>query len=65
MTTVGEMAQVLAEVMDGPAPVVTGQYRAGDVRHVTASSERAEELLGWSAQIPLRDGLAAMVADGT
>ncbi|WP_029252791.1 NAD-dependent epimerase/dehydratase family protein [Paraoerskovia marina] len=65
VTTVGEMAQVLAEVMDGPAPVVTGQYRAGDVRHVTASSDRADELLGWSAQIPLRDGLAAMVADGT
>lgn len=61
VTTVGHMAQVLAEVMDGPTPIVTGQYRAGDVRHVTASSDRAAEVLGWRAQISLRDGLAAMV----
>lgn len=64
VTTVGQMAEVLADVMDGPAPVVTGEYRAGDVRHVTADSTRAAELLGWHAHISLRDGLTAMVTDG-
>ena len=41
-----------------PAPVVTGEFRIGDVRHVTASSDRAAQVLGWTAQIGLRTGLA-------
>ncbi|WP_123309254.1 NAD(P)-dependent oxidoreductase [Cellulomonas sp. PhB143] len=64
VTSVGEMARVLADVMDGPEPVVTGQYRAGDVRHVTASSERAAQVLGWRAQVPLRAGLEELVRSG-
>ncbi|GII97847.1 dTDP-L-rhamnose 4-epimerase [Sediminihabitans luteus] len=62
VTTVGGMAQVLADVMGGPAPVVTGEYRAGDVRHVTASSDRAAEVLGWRARIGLREGIGELVA---
>ncbi len=34
--TVGEMASALARAMNGPDPIVTGQYRLGDVRHITA-----------------------------
>ncbi|BDZ42483.1 NAD-dependent dehydratase [Paraoerskovia sediminicola] len=64
VTTVGGMAQVLAEVMGGPEPVVTGRYRTGDVRHVTASSDRAAEVLGWRAEISLRAGLEELVASG-
>ena len=41
--TVGDMASALADAYGGPAPVVTGEYRLGDVRHVTASSERIAE----------------------
>lgn len=58
VTTVGGLAQALADALDGPAPVVTGEFRIGDVRHVTASSDLAEQVLGWSAQIGLRSGLA-------
>ena len=53
VTTVGGLAQALADALDGPAPVVTGEFRIGDVRHVTASSDRAAQVLGWSAQIGL------------
>jgi dTDP-L-rhamnose 4-epimerase len=58
VTTVGGLATALAETLGGPAPQVTGQFRVGDVRHVTASSARAEQVLGWSAQIGLSAGLA-------
>ncbi|MBD8060069.1 NAD-dependent epimerase/dehydratase family protein [Cellulomonas sp. JH27-2] len=63
VTTVGGLAGAMTAAMGGPEPVVTGQYRVGDVRHVTASSARARSLLGWSAQIPLDAGLADVLAD--
>ena len=61
VTTVGGLAEALAHALGGPEPVVTGQYRLGDVRHVTASSDRASEVLGWSARISLADGLASVL----
>ncbi len=56
--TVGEMATALASEYGGPAPVVTGEYRLGDVRHITASSQRIQEELGWSATIGFGEGMA-------
>jgi dTDP-L-rhamnose 4-epimerase len=44
---------------DGPAPVVTGGYRLGDVRHVVASPERAARELGFRAAVAPTDGLRA------
>ncbi|MBP0458291.1 NAD-dependent epimerase/dehydratase family protein [Streptomyces montanisoli] len=55
--TVGEMARALAEACDGPAPVVTGEYRLGDVRHITASSKRLRDELGWRPDIPFEAGV--------
>ena len=55
--TVGELAAELSAACDGPNPVVTGAYRAGDVRHITASSQRAADELGYRAQVPFRDGV--------
>ncbi len=43
--TIGEMAAAIAGP-EGPQPVVTGEYRLGDVRHVTASSDRIAAELG-------------------
>ena len=60
--TIGELATMLATAMGGPAPVVTGGYRLGDVRHVTASSERAKRELGWQATVSLADGVRAFAA---
>jgi dTDP-L-rhamnose 4-epimerase len=39
------------------APVVTGQYRSGDVRHIVADPARAAEVLGFRAAIDPHDGL--------
>ncbi|MEV0371640.1 NAD-dependent epimerase/dehydratase family protein [Streptomyces sp. NPDC050636] len=55
--TVGEMARTLAEACGGPTPVVTGEYRLGDVRHITASSRRIADELGWSAEVEFAAGM--------
>jgi dTDP-L-rhamnose 4-epimerase len=48
--SVGEMAAALARAVDPRlAPEVTGEWRAGDVRHVFASPRRATSELGFSA----------------
>ncbi|MFB9449179.1 NAD-dependent epimerase/dehydratase family protein [Dactylosporangium vinaceum] len=56
-TTVGAMAGILAAAMAGPEPVVTGQFRAGDVRHVVASPARARRDLGFAAAVVPDEGI--------
>lgn len=56
--TVGEMARELAEAADGPLPVVTGEYRLGDVRHITADSSRLRDELGWRPRVGFAEGIA-------
>ena len=58
--TVGALATELALLADGPPPLVTGRYRLGDVRHITASSDRAQRELGWAATVPFREGLTGL-----
>ena len=60
--TVGDMAHALAKVLNGPAPIVTGQYRLGDVRHITADSKRLKRELEWMPQVEFEDGLAELIA---
>ncbi|MER6127237.1 NAD-dependent epimerase/dehydratase family protein [Streptomyces sp. NPDC001795] len=55
--TVGEMARALASAYGGPDPVVTGQYRLGDVRHITADSSRLRSELGWKPEVGFEDGM--------
>ncbi|WP_072690220.1 NAD-dependent epimerase/dehydratase family protein [Rhodococcus marinonascens] len=57
--TIGEVAVTLARAYGGPAPVVTGEYRPGDVRHIVASPRLAGEKLGFRAQILPEAGIAA------
>ena len=52
-----EMATELCEARGDSAPVVTGQYRSGDVRHIVASPAGATKLLGFRAVVDPRDGL--------
>jgi dTDP-L-rhamnose 4-epimerase len=41
-----------------PRPIVTGEYRLGDVRHVFASVELAEQALGFRAREDFHAGMA-------
>jgi dTDP-L-rhamnose 4-epimerase len=58
--TVGEMATALASALHGPAPIVTGSYRLGDVRHITADSSRLKSELGWRPQVEFGEGMAEL-----
>ena len=40
---------------------ISGAYRAGDIRHAVADVTRAHAELGWSAQVPFRDGVRQLV----
>ncbi len=55
--TVAEMAAALAAEYGGPAPVVTGEYRLGDVRHVVADPGRAQRELGLRARVDFAEGM--------
>jgi dTDP-L-rhamnose 4-epimerase len=57
--TILEMATTLATAMSGPAPKVTGGFRGGDVRHITASPEKARKELGFATEVPFDAGIAA------
>jgi dTDP-L-rhamnose 4-epimerase len=61
---VGEMAAALAAAAgpDAPRPVVTGEWRAGDVRHVFASPQRARERLGFRAEEDFEAGMREFTA---
>ncbi|MFF2744137.1 NAD-dependent epimerase/dehydratase family protein [Kitasatospora sp. NPDC058048] len=60
--TVGEMARALAAAHGGPTPVVTGEYRLGDVRHITADSARIRAELTWRARVSFADGMLEFAA---
>lgn len=61
--TVGDLAQALATSTGGPAPVVTGDFRLGDVRHITADSARARADLGWQPRTEFEHGVAELAHD--
>ncbi len=65
VSTIGDVARALSAARSGPDPVVTGEYRLGDVRHITASSGRIADRLGWRAGIPLGVGVADLATPGT
>jgi dTDP-L-rhamnose 4-epimerase len=52
-----EMATELCETRGDVLPLVTGQYRSGDVRHIVADPARTAEVLGFRAAVDPRDGL--------
>ena len=52
-----DVATRICEARGGQAPVVTGQYRSGDVRHIVADPAAAAEVLGFRAAVDPADGL--------
>ena len=53
-----EVATALCDARDGSlSPVITGQYRSGDVRHIVADPARAADVLGFRAAVDPHEGL--------
>jgi dTDP-L-rhamnose 4-epimerase len=61
--TVGELAAALAHVTGGPAPVISGDYRLGDVRHITADCRLARTVLDWQPGESFLAGIAELAHD--
>jgi dTDP-L-rhamnose 4-epimerase len=58
-----ELARELAGALGSPLePEVTGEYRAGDIRHCFADVTRARELLGFEVSRRMADGLPELAA---
>ncbi|GGF17253.1 NAD-dependent epimerase/dehydratase family protein [Subtercola lobariae] len=55
--SIGDLATALSRFSNGPAPVITGEFRLGDVRHITASSERLQSELGWHPAVSFDEGV--------
>lgn len=58
--TVHDLAAALSAAVGGPGVTVTGAYRLGDVRHVTADSARVRRELGWAPEVPFDAGVAGL-----
>jgi dTDP-L-rhamnose 4-epimerase len=61
--TVGDLAAALSAAVGGPAPVITGEYRLGDVRHITADSARLRAELPWAPTVAFDSGVADLATD--
>jgi dTDP-L-rhamnose 4-epimerase len=63
--TIAQVAGALADAFgpDAPRPVLTGEFRLGDVRHIVAAPDRARSWLAFSARVQLEEGIADVAAD--
>lgn len=63
--TVGDLARaVCAALGNDLAPRVSGRWRAGDVRHIVASPDRAARGLSFVAEVGFEDGVAELARAG-
>jgi dTDP-L-rhamnose 4-epimerase len=61
--TILELAERIAAALGSELePDLTGEYRAGDIRHCFADLSRARELLGFEARVTLDDGLPELAS---
>lgn len=56
-TTIMEMARILADHYDAPAPEINGMYRNGDVRAASTTLGGSVSELNWKPQVSLQEGL--------
>lgn len=56
-----EVAQTIARHLNGPSPIITGQYRLGDIRHCHADLTRSRQQLGYTPQVPFDAGIAQLL----
>ncbi|GLW63950.1 UDP-glucose 4-epimerase [Actinomadura rubrobrunea] len=55
--TIYEVARTLSEAAGAPEPVVTGEYRVADMRHIYGSTERITRELGWRPRVDFTAGI--------
>lgn len=60
--TIGEMATALGTAHGAISPIITGEYRLGDVRHVVADPAAARRDLGFTAAVDFERGMREFAA---
>ncbi len=62
--SIRRIAELLAGALGskGLEPIVTGKYRAGDIRHCYADISRARQLLGYEPQVTHEEGFRELAA---
>ena len=60
--TLWEVASIMSRALGGPDPVVSGQYRITDARHIVADPQRARRTVDFSATVAPAQGLAEYAA---
>ena len=62
--TLNYLAGYISNYFTAPSPVITGQYRIGDVRHAFSNIDTATQLLGWTPKVSLESGLEELILNG-
>ena len=62
-TTLGDLAQMVIEIAASASPIQPVPPRTFDVSRFYGAPSRARAILGWSPQIPLREGLSRLIKD--
>lgn len=62
-TTLGELAALAVEIASSTSSVVTAPPRNFDVARFYGTHQRATTTLNWTPRVPLRNGLARLIAD--
>lgn len=60
--TIDAAGELIASIYGAPTPVVTGQWRHGDVRHAWADPAPAEELIGFRAKVGVEEGFRRLAS---
>ena len=60
--TLLKVAAEVAALTNAPEPLVTGQFRDGDVRAASCDIDAARHDLGWTPTVDRREGLARLLA---
>jgi dTDP-L-rhamnose 4-epimerase len=56
-----EVAQTIATHLGAPPPIITGQYRVGDIRHCDADLTHARQRLGYSPVVSFAAGITQLL----
>ena len=62
--SVREIWRLVADAAGAALTPTFGPVRAGDMRHASADTRRAAELLGFRARVPLREGISGLLRPG-
>nr|WP_318289439.1 GDP-mannose 4,6-dehydratase [Paraburkholderia sp. BL8N3] len=61
-TTIRQLATLISEIYNAPAPEVNGAFRNGDVRAASGDITRTREELGWEPQWSVERGVRELCA---